>query len=94
MDQAQGQLSPELQAALQARQGGQPNAQQVPPQPAQPPVGDPAQAPVDPAQSAVPAPTPEVPFDVQEVKMIEGALINRLKAITDMQNPPVQGGQA
>lgn len=82
-------LPPEVQEALQRRQnapqGGQPQpAPQAPPQVMQPPIAPPMPA-QDPSQMA-PA-TPEIPFDVQEVKMIEGALINRLKALTDAQFP-------
>lgn len=91
-------LPPEVQEAMQRRQGapaqGAPSVPQAPVDQAVPPPMPPEPA-VDPN---MPAPTPEVPFDVQEIKMIEGALINRLKAITDMQKPPepsqmIMGGQ-
>jgi len=87
-DQNQGALSSELQAALQRRQGASPvqPGGQVSPLQAQPTN-----------QQAIPEPTPQMPFDPAEVKMIEGALINRLKALTEMQLPPEptppQGGQ-
>lgn len=101
------QLPPEIQEALQRRQGqqGQP-AQGIPPgAPQQPPVtppmpaqGTPTLPPAAMAPADMGAPTAQMPFDPSEIKMIEGALINRLKSLTEAQFPkpqeaPVLGGQ-
>lgn len=98
---AQPSIPPVLQQAIERRRNGQntpvapsggnqPPQAQTPPQAA--PAPQPAPAPTPPTD--LPAPTPAMPFDPAEIKMIEGALINRLKALTDAQfpEPPEQGG--
>lgn len=93
-----GQMTPALQQVLQ---------QGIQPAPSGQPQGTPQGQPMSPQSITSPvspqgglgqmAPTPQMPFDPAEIKMIEGALINRLKALTDAQfpeppKPSIQGG--
>lgn len=88
MDQSQQQLPPEVIEAMSRRQGNPQNGQPQPapqaPVEAQPPVAPPMPA-QDPSQMA-PA-TPAIPFDPAEIRLLEGSIINRLKALTDAQFP-------
>lgn len=91
-----GGASPELQAAMQRRAGSQqvPAASQVS---NTAPTNDPstqqsapitAQAPSMSAPSAAPAggsPSPQIPFESPEAKMIVGSLGNRLKSLSKLQ---------